>query len=80
MIYCNEDEMQQHLLMDCHRAQEVWSILQGLGLVFNLNFNSVMYGLLEEKMPSKQKELLQQHSVCQTVENQMCHGHQTDCD
>ncbi|XP_037622931.1 histone H4-like [Sebastes umbrosus] len=32
MIYCNEDETQQHLLMDCYRAQEVWSMLQGLGL------------------------------------------------
>lgn len=32
MIYCEEGETQKHLLVDCYRAQEVWSILKGLGL------------------------------------------------
>lgn len=59
MIYCNEDETQQHLLMDCYRAQEVWSMLQGLGLAHEVGYKSVMYGLLDEKMSVKQKELSQ---------------------
>ncbi|XP_034084931.1 histone H2A, sperm-like [Gymnodraco acuticeps] len=31
MINCEEDETIQHLLMDCYRAQEVWSLLRGIG-------------------------------------------------
>ncbi|XP_037622928.1 histone H2A-like [Sebastes umbrosus] len=42
MIYCNEDETQQHLLMDCYRAQEVWSMLQGLGLAHEVGYKSVI--------------------------------------
>ncbi|XP_037622927.1 histone H4-like [Sebastes umbrosus] len=56
MIYCNEDETQQHLLMDCYRAQEVWSMLQGLGLAHEDGYKSVMYGLLDEKMSSLKKK------------------------
>lgn len=59
MIYREEDEMQQNLLEECHRAGEVWSILKGLSLDFNINYSSVMYRLLEEKMPTKQEELFQ---------------------
>ncbi|XP_033991977.1 histone H4-like [Trematomus bernacchii] len=35
MINCEEDETLQHLLMDCYRAEEVWSLLRGIGLEFN---------------------------------------------
>ncbi|XP_074490129.1 histone H4-like [Sebastes fasciatus] len=44
MIYCNEDETQQHLLMDCYRAQEVWSMLPGLGLAHEVGYKSVIKG------------------------------------
>ncbi|KAI9518113.1 trifunctional histidinol dehydrogenase [Dissostichus eleginoides] len=37
MINCEEDETLQHLLMDCYRAEEVWSLLRGIGLQFNFS-------------------------------------------
>lgn len=59
MIYCNEQETQQHLLIDCYRSQQVWNILHGLGLSCDINYNSVTYGLITENIPQKHKELYQ---------------------
>ena len=59
MIYCDEKETQKHLLIDCYRAQQVWNILQSFGLSCDINYNSVMYGLITENIPLKHKELYQ---------------------
>ncbi|KAL7390024.1 hypothetical protein ABVT39_013642 [Epinephelus coioides] len=59
MINCSEPETQEHLLMNCCRAQEVWSIFKGLGVNFKVCYKSVMYGLLDEKMLLKHNELFQ---------------------
>ncbi|XP_033969858.1 histone H4-like [Trematomus bernacchii] len=48
MINCEEDETLQHLLMDCHRAEEVWSLLRGIGLEFDVEYASIMYCILDE--------------------------------
>lgn len=74
MRHCEEDETQQHLLMDCYRSQEVWNILDGLGLSFIRNYRSVTYGLLEEIMPTKKKELFQLviSIVCQKLWKTRC--------
>ncbi|KAI9531949.1 hypothetical protein NQZ68_036755 [Dissostichus eleginoides] len=42
MINCEEDETLQHLLMDCYRAEEVWSLVRGIGLEFNVKYNSII--------------------------------------
>ncbi|KAI9518107.1 trifunctional histidinol dehydrogenase [Dissostichus eleginoides] len=43
MINCEEDETLQHLLMECYRAEEVWSLLRGIGLQINVEYVSIMY-------------------------------------
>lgn len=40
MIFCNDDETQQHLLEDCYRAQEVWS---KIGLVFTITVSCIVF-------------------------------------
>jgi len=57
MVNCEEDETLQHLLMDCYRAEEVWSLLRGIGLEFNVKYKSIMYCILDEKMDIKHREL-----------------------
>ena len=52
MINCEEDETLQHLLM-------VWSLLRGIGLVFNVRFASIKLCILDEGMGIKQRELYQ---------------------
>ena len=59
MIFCNDDETQQHLLMDCYRAQEVWDKLKTLGVRIDLCYKSGMYCIMEDKLPSKHTELIQ---------------------
>ena len=59
MINCEEDETLQHLLMDCHRAEEVWSLLRGIGLEFDVEYASIMYCILDEGMVIKHRELFQ---------------------
>ena len=71
MIYCNDDETQQHLLIDCYRAQEVWNTLRTFGIHFDVNFNSVMYCIIKENLPSKHKEMMQLvifYGMCWTCE------------
>ena len=58
MINCNEDETQQHLSMDCYRAKVVWDKLGVYGLNVDLSYKSVMYCIVDEPLPEKQKELL----------------------
>ena len=57
MIYCDGDDSHQLLVMDCHRAQEVRTVLKGVVLPFNLNYSSVIYARIEVEIPPKQKEL-----------------------
>ena len=57
MVNCEEDETLQHLLMDCYRTEEVWSLLRGIGLEFNIKYSSIMYCILDEKMDIKNREL-----------------------
>ena len=59
MINCDEDETQQHLLMDCYRAKEVWDKLKVYGVNFVISYKSVMYCIVVETLSEKQKELLQ---------------------
>lgn len=68
MIYCEEDDVHQLLIMDCHRVQEVWTALKGDVLSFNFNYSSVMYALTEEEIPPKQKELYQLTTIIVTQE------------
>ncbi len=46
-------------LRDCYRSQEVLIFLSELELTFDVNCGSVMYSLLKEKMPTKNKEVFQ---------------------
>ncbi len=46
-------------LRDCYRSQEVLIFLSELELTFDVNCGSVMYSLLKEKMPTKNKEIFQ---------------------
>lgn len=79
MIYCDEDETKQHLLMDCDRVQGLWTQLKGLGIMFMLRYNPVSCELLEERPPSKHKALLQwMYRVLKTAEGQMLHADTTD--
>ena len=48
MIHCNGDETQQHLLMDCYRAKEVWDKLKGYGVNLDLSYKSVIYCITDE--------------------------------
>ena len=59
MTNCNEDETQQHLLMDCYRSKEVWDKLVVYGVNFELSYKSVMFCMVDESLSEKQKELLQ---------------------
>lgn len=38
----------EHLLTDCHRAQEIWRNLYGLGRIFTCNYKSVTYAFQEK--------------------------------
>ena len=59
MIIFNDDETQQYLLMNCYRAQEVWDKLKAVGVNFNLCYNSVMYCIIDDKLPSKHTKPIQ---------------------
>ena len=59
MIYCEEDETQQHLLMDCYISKEVWEKLKVYSVNIELSYKSVMYCIIDEILSENQKELLQ---------------------
>lgn len=48
-VDCNRKETQQHLLMDCDRAQEVWTKLKNSGINVNVSFKFVMYGRVDRE-------------------------------
>ena len=59
MIYCNDDETQQHLLMDCYRAKWVLDKLKVYGVNFKLSYKSVTYCIIDDVLSEKHKELIQ---------------------
>ncbi len=50
IIYCDENETQERLLINCYGRQEVWIFLSCLGRPFDLNYGPVMNGLINEKL------------------------------
>ena len=80
MINCQEDETQQHLLMDCYRAKEVWDKLKVYGVNFVLSYKSVMYCIVDETIRETKRTFTNNHMYCmhQALENKMLYGYSTN--
>lgn len=47
---CDEDETIEHLLIHCTRSADIWKRLKGIGLDFDVNVKSVMFGIFNEPL------------------------------
>lgn len=50
---CDEDETIEHLLIQCERSVEIRNNLKGIGLKFDVNVKSVMFGIFSETFVEK---------------------------
>ena len=57
MPSCGQDETLEHLLLECDRTKEVWSLMKDIGIDFKMEPDAIFYGIFDPNVNDTVQDL-----------------------